>query len=153
MSEQQTRRVEVTKQSLKIELRRSLILKQQVLLLDWQRIRSREDSISDLVKKSEVERQIRKILSQASLDCHSVRTLAMTSDREEKTIPHQNITFHLEWSSDRKNASCGWATHCNTVRCGDIVYFQPTDTNSLYAYNTMTDVWDHLPDCKKSSSS
>ena len=125
-------------------------LKQQVMLLDRQR--SREESISDIVK-NEVERQISKRLCQTSLDRHSVRTLSVTSEREEETIPHQDITFHLEWSSDRKKAPCGMAAHCNTVRCGDIVYFQPTDTNSLYAYNTTTDVWEHLPDCKKSNSS
>ena len=68
-------------------------------------------------------------------------------------MPHQDITFHLEWSSNRKKAPCGMAAHCNTVRCGDIVYFQPTDINLLYAYNTTTDVWDHVPDCKKSNSS
>ena len=45
------------------------------------------------------------------------------------------------------------AAHYNTVRCGDIVYFKPTDTNLLYAYNTTTDVWEHLPDCKKFNSS
>ena len=77
----------------------------------------------------------------------------MTSERGEENIPHQNMTFHLEWSSDKKTAPCGMAAHCNTVRCGDIVYFQPTDINLLYAYNTTTDVWEHLSDCKKSNSS
>ena len=189
VSEQQMRRAEVTRQSLKIELgkaqyklnsdrqvylqntrqlqeRISMLkeciasrdreidhLKQQVLLLDRQRIRSREGSISDIVK-NEVERQISKRLSQISLDRHSVRTLSVTSEREEETIPHQNITFHLEWSSDRKKAQLhGMAAHCNAVRCGDIVYFQPTHTNLVYAYNTTTDVWEHLPDCKNKGSS
>ena len=175
VSEQQMRRAEVTKQSLKIELGKAQHkfnserqvylqntrqlqefilmqkeciasrdreidhLKQQVMLLDQQRIQSREGSIV----KNEVERQISKRLSQNSLDHYSVRTLSVTSEREEETIPHQNITFHLEWSSDRKKAPCGMAAHCNTIRCSGIVYLQSTNTISLYVYNT-TDIWNHL---------
>ena len=61
--------------------------------------------------------------------------------------------FQLEWNSESKRAPCGMAAHCNAVVCGKVVYFQPTDTNSLYAYNTETDEWNQLPDVKKSNCS
>ena len=61
--------------------------------------------------------------------------------------------FQLEWSSENKRAPCGMAAHCNAIVCGKVVYFQPADTNSLYAYNSETDKWNQLPDLKNSNCS
>ena len=43
--------------------------------------------------------------------------------------------------------------HCNAVVCGKVVYFQPTDTKSLYTYNSETDEWNQLPNVKNSNCS
>ena len=61
--------------------------------------------------------------------------------------------FQLEWNIASKRAPCGMVAHCNAVVCGKVVYFQPTDTKSVYAYNSETDKWNQLPDVKNSNCS
>ena len=92
----------------------------------------------------EVVKQIKR-LSQSSRS-FSICSRVDAVLREDSQQPDTNI--HLEWTIESKRAPCGMTSHCNAVVHDDIVYFQPADTNSLYAYNTQNDTWKQLPNCK-----
>ena len=94
----------------------------------------------------EVEKQIKR-LSQTSRSLSISSSLRVeTVTREESQQP--STKFRLEWSTESKEAPCGMISHCNAVVHGEIVYFQPADTNSLFAYDTQNDTWKQLPNCK-----
>ena len=64
------------------------------------------------------------------------------------------IVFH--WSSEHKKVASyalGMTAHCSAVVHGNIVYFQPANTSSLFAYNADRNSWERLPDCKKRNCS
>ena len=70
------------------------------------------------------------------------------------TCTNQEVRrFELKWNSKNKRAPCGMAAHCSAVVCGKVVYFQPTDTNYLYTYNSEADNWSQLPDVKNRNCS
>ena len=119
-----------------------------------ERQRNIED-LSDQVK-TEVEKHLsrQKHLSSISVSTtSSIKGMAPDPLHVTKELPATE--FQLEWikNSENNKAPCAMVSHCNAVVHGDIVYFQPTYSNSLYAYNVGTDVWSQLPECKNRNCS
>ena len=150
------------------------LLKQQLDKVKCELEEQRTKHLSDQVK-IEVERQLNKRLSQVSTsDLQSTRSMSINSreevagmnvrartgstvcNREEQptNFNQPDIKFEVEWrGKNARRAPCGMVAHCNAVVCGEVVYFQPGDTKALHSYNTVTDVWSQLPDCKNQNSS
>lgn len=106
-------------------------------------------SIEVLVRSSSLEHQS----SNVSLSASS-RVSVLNVSANVHVPPKQQVRrFQLNWNSENKRAPCGMAAHCNAVVHGKLVYFQPTDTNCLYAYNSEADNWNQLPDVKNSNCS
>ena len=114
----------------------------------------REQSNKDDTNSLDNKRRTKSLDHQSS---SSMSIRSKVSNLSANTLPtctNQPVhTLQLQWSSENKRAPCGMAAHCNAVVCGKVVYFQPTDKKSLYAYNSETDEWNQLPDVKKSNCS
>ena len=109
---------------------------------------NKDHDTSSQVNSSMLDRQ--SSLSVSTIASSRASVLNLSANMATNQPVHR---FQLEWSSKSKRAPCGMVAHCNTVVCGEVVYFQPNDTNSVYAYNSETDKWNQLPDVKNSSCS
>ena len=110
---------------------------------------SSQVSIEVLIRSSSLECQPSVSMSTSS----RVSVLNVSANVHVLPTNQPVQRFQLEWNSENKRAPCGMAAHCNAVVCGKVVYFQPSDTNYLYAYNSETDKWNQLPDVKNSNCS
>ena len=127
------------------------LLEQQLHHLKGQSSKDIDDISSQI--KLEVEERMRSLSfdRQSSTSMSIDSRVSVLNFSAESNQPASN--FQLEWSSENKRAPCGMAAHCNAIVCGKVVYFQPADTNSLYAYNSEIDKWNQLPDLKNSNCS
>ena len=55
--------------------------------------------------------------------------------------------IRLNWTQGRK-APCVMSRHTDAVVNGSVAYFRPTATKQVHAYNSTTDTWSQLPDCR-----
>ena len=51
------------------------------------------------------------------------------------------------WTQGRK-APCKMTRSTDAVVDGSVAYFRPTATKQVHAYNSTTDTWSRLPDCR-----
>ena len=128
------------------------LLEQQLYYLKQH---SNMDDISSQVK-IEVERQVSRLsLDRQSSVSMSVSSRVSVPNFSTNALPNnQRVSrLQLEWSDENKRAPCGMVAHCNAVVHEKVVYFQPTDTNSLYAYHSETDKWNQLLNVKNRNCS
>ena len=59
--------------------------------------------------------------------------------------------IRLNWTQGRK-APCGMSRSTDAVVDGSVAYFRPSGTEQVHAYNSSTDTWSRLPDCRTTNT-
>ena len=59
--------------------------------------------------------------------------------------------IRLNWTQGRK-APCNMDRSTDAVVDGSVAYFRPSRTDQVHAYNSTTDTWSRLPDCRSTQT-